>query len=101
MTINTIESYNEVINNYNPSKNTSRNIMSKFEMAKLIGLRLEQLARGCVANVDTKTFTNIHDIARAELIQRKMPFMIVRTLPNGIKEYFRLEDMIINDVHLE
>jgi DNA-directed RNA polymerase subunit K/omega len=104
MASSVIESFADVLSAYNPSKNQSRNIMSKYEIAKLVGMRLEQLARGCEPTVDTKKvkYSNIHDIVHAELYQRKMPFMIVRTMPNGIKEYWRIEDMIIpgynNDV---
>jgi DNA-directed RNA polymerase subunit K/omega len=92
-----IESYQDIISSYDPSKNTSSKIMSKYELTKIIGSRLEQLARGCPSTVDNKTkqFTNLQEIVNEEIAQRKIPFMIVRTMPNGIKEYWRMEDMII------
>jgi len=86
------ESYDEVLKNYDASKNTSRNILSKYEKAKIIGLRLEQLARGAVPTAKGR---DIREIALAELEQRTLPFLVVRVLPNNIKEYFKIEDMII------
>jgi len=88
------ESYADIMTAYPESvkKNTTRNIMSKYEKTKVIGLRLEQLARGALATAEG---ANIRDIALNELEQRTLPFLIVRVLPNGIKEYWRLEDMII------
>jgi DNA-directed RNA polymerase subunit K/omega len=58
-------------------------------------MRLEQIARGAHAYVDTTGITNIRDIVLKELEERKIPFMLGRTLPNGKKEYYRLEDMIL------
>jgi DNA-directed RNA polymerase subunit K/omega len=92
----TIEDYHDIIKSYDPSKNTTRNFMTKYEKVKIIGLRAEQLQRGAVPYVefDKKKFDPI-DIAQKELDSRKLPFMICRTLPNGEKEYWRIDDMII------
>ena len=96
--MSSIESYNDVISKYQPELNTSRNIMSKYEKAKIIGVRMEQLARGSKPMIELdKTMVDIREIAMAELAERKMPLMIVRVMFNGIKEYWRLEDMIIPD----
>ena len=38
---------------------------------------------------------NIKDIANEELNQKKIPFMLLRTLPNKAQEYWRISDMII------
>ena len=94
--ISTIEDYHDVIRAYNPSKNISRNFMTLYEKVKVVGLRAEQLRRGAqpLVDFDDKNFDAIR-IATDELVQRKLPFMIGRTLPNGEKEYWRLEDMII------
>lgn len=92
-----IEDYKDIIARYNPKSNRSKNILSKYEKTKIIGLRMEQLARGADAyvEIDTKVKFEPFNIALEELTTRKLPFMICRTMPNGEKEYYRLEDMII------
>ena len=92
-----VENYADVISSYDPNHNVSRNVLSRYEKTKIIGMRLEQIARGAKPLVDltNKKITNIRDIVLLELEQRKIPFMIARTLPNGTKEYWKLEDMII------
>ena len=91
-----IEDYHDVIRSYDPTKNTTRNFLSKYERVKIIGLRAEQLQRGAAPYVefDPKNYDPIA-IANKELEFRKLPFMVCRTLANGEKEYWRLEDMVI------
>jgi DNA-directed RNA polymerase subunit K/omega len=92
-----LESFAEVSKGYDSSKNTTMNILSKYEKTKIIGMRLEQLSRGAAPTIDYKALNlnTVRDIAFMELKERKLPFMIVRTLPCGLKEYWKLEDMII------
>jgi DNA-directed RNA polymerase I, II, and III subunit RPABC2 len=69
----------------------------KYERVKIVGLRSEQLQRGADPYVEidlSKPFIP-REVAMEELRQRKLPFMIKRTLPNGVDEYWRLDDMII------
>ncbi len=89
-------SFNEMIDTYDPSKNTTPNKLSKYERVKLIGVRAEQLQRGAIPLVpfDEQNF-NARLIAIDELNNKKIPLMIVRTLHNGNKEYWRLDDMIL------
>lgn len=79
---------------YDASKNVTLNIMTRYEKAKIIGMRMEQIARGANILVQPKT-TNIRDIAFQELEEQKLPFIIVRKLPNGDKEYWKIKDLII------
>ena len=78
---------------YDPSKNTTRNRLSRFEKAKMIGLRMEQLARGAPAQVEVGEDMTPRDIALKELEEKKIPMMIARTLANGTKEYWRMADL--------
>jgi DNA-directed RNA polymerase subunit K/omega len=82
---------------YDPSKNKTMNILTKYERTKIIGMRMEQLARSAPANVaiDPSKPFDPYTIAMQELHARKLPFMVCRTLPSGEKEYWRLEDMMI------
>jgi DNA-directed RNA polymerase I, II, and III subunit RPABC2 len=92
-----VEDYKDIIAKYDPTKNITKNILSKYEKTKLLGMRMEQLARSAdpYVKIDpTKHFDPLH-IAEQELMERKLPFMLCRKLPNGKTEYWRLEDMII------
>lgn len=89
--------FNDIMEAYEPSKNLTKNILSKYERVKILGLRSEQLQRGAepYIEIDTSKQFNPREVATEELRQRKLPFMIKRTLPNGADEYWRLDDMII------
>lgn len=89
-----IESYDEIMKSYDPSKYETNPRLSRFEYAKIIGMRTEQLARSTPAYVNTKGLRDPREIAVEELKQRKIPFMVARRLPNGKVEYWKLEDMI-------
>jgi DNA-directed RNA polymerase I, II, and III subunit RPABC2 len=92
------ESFNDIIKGYDPLKNRSKNIMTKYEKTVVIGIRLEQLAFGGHSTLneeELQDFTNIKDIVMEELHQKKIPFIIRRTLPNQSYEYWRIEDMIV------
>ena len=94
-----IKDYADIMRTYDPSKNITKNILSKYEKVKILGLRAEQLQRGSESLIDWKTCGtpeyNPRVLAEEELKQRKLPFMICRRLPDGTKEYYRLQDMII------
>jgi DNA-directed RNA polymerase I, II, and III subunit RPABC2 len=66
--------------------------LNKYEKARIFGLRLQQLADGAKPCVDTTGLKNIHEIVQKEYSECKMPFIIVRSLPNGEKEYWKLEE---------
>ena len=69
-------------------------ILSKFEKTRVLGLRAKQINEGA------KPFVEINQdnydgyiIASKELVQKKIPFIIRRPLPNGASEYWRLSDL--------
>lgn len=86
----------EIMNNYDPSKNTSSNIMNKFEKTTILGKRATQIAYGADAlfNVPPTMYCVI-EIAEEELRLKKTPYIIERDLGNGKKEYWKIADMII------
>jgi DNA-directed RNA polymerase subunit K/omega len=70
--------------------------LTNFEKTKIIGLRANQLSKGSAAFVAVpKHITDVRDIARLELEQKRLPFIIKRPLPNGQFEYWRLIDLLI------
>jgi DNA-directed RNA polymerase subunit K/omega len=96
MTSKGIPDYNELMKDYDPNKNSTKPILSKYEKTKIIGFRMEQLARGAEPYVEIiDNAFEPGEIAMRELKERKLPFMVRRTLPNGQHEIFRLCDMLI------
>ena len=87
--------YSDIMANYDPKKNKTKNILSKYEKVKILGVRTEQLQRGAEPLIKWDGEFDPRRIAKEELALRKTPFMIRRKLPDGTLEYFRLEDMII------
>jgi DNA-directed RNA polymerase I, II, and III subunit RPABC2 len=70
--------------------------LTNFERTKIIGLRANQISRGSVPFVHVpKHITDVRDIARLELEQKRLPYIIKRPLPNGTYEYWRLADLLI------
>lgn len=79
--------------NYIKEVKTTRPYITKFEIAKIIGTRAEQLASGAVANIKVPAYiTDVRKIAEMEFYQKKIPFIVRRKLPNGLFEHFRLSD---------
>ena len=70
--------------------------LTNFEKTKIIGLRANQLSKGSSPFISVpKHITDVRDIARLELEQKRLPFIIKRPLPNGTFEYWRLIDLLI------
>ena len=79
------------------SKKQTKPYMTKFEKAKILGIRAQMLANGSLPLVDVPTnIINVKDIARIELKERKMPLIIKRYLPDKSYECWRLDDMVID-----
>lgn len=69
-------------------------ILTKFEKARILGIRAKQLNDG--AKPFVKLPPNVIDgytIANMELTQKLMPFIIRRPIPNGGCEYWKLADL--------
>ncbi len=72
--------------------------LTKYERTQVVGMRAEQLARGAQAFVDVPeakpgdAAVNVYDIAERELEARRLPFIVVRKLPDGKTERIRICD---------
>ena len=69
-------------------------ILTKYEKAKIIGLRVTQLNKGATPYI--KLERNILDntlIAEKELREKKIPFIIMRPIPDGSAEYWNVADL--------
>ena len=71
-------------------------ILTKYEKTRILGIRIKQLNNG--SNPYIKVAENILDnflIAKKELEEKKIPFIIQRPLPNNTFEYWKVQDLEI------
>ena len=69
-------------------------ILTKYEKTKILGLRITQLNKGAEPFVElNKQYLDNYLIAEKELNHKVLPYIIMRPLPNGKKEYWKLEDL--------
>lgn len=70
--------------------------LTLFEKTKLLGFRANQLAEGGRPFINVPPHvTDVIEIARIELEQKRLPFILKRTMPDGSFEYWRLADLMI------
>ena len=69
-------------------------ILTKYERARVLGLRAKQINSG--SDIFVEVPPSIFDgyaIAKIELEQKKIPFIIRRPLPSGVSEYWSVKDL--------
>lgn len=103
VTISKIEiiSKNDTYKNYYTETKKTKPILTKFEKAKILGVRAEMIANGSPLSIKPpaniyNSNTPSYDLAVEEFKERKIPLLIRRYLPDGNFEDWRLEDLIIN-----
>ena len=70
--------------------------MTLYEKTKIIGLRANQLSKGAKPYIVVPDhLTDVREIARLELEQKRLPFLVKRPLPDGTFEYWRIVDLMI------
>ena len=73
---------------------TSMPFLTKYEKARIIGSRAEQLDRGAIPFVRLdENIINGRTIAMMEFEQKKIPFIIARPMPNKGVEYWKMQDL--------
>jgi DNA-directed RNA polymerase I, II, and III subunit RPABC2 len=87
-----ILTYKNILENIEKKPKKTIPLLTKFERARIMGVRLQQLAYGAKPRVDTTNLRSINEIVNKELLERKIPFIIRRTLPNGIYEDWKIEE---------
>ena len=72
--------------------------MTRYEKTKILGLRAKQINDGSPLFIKiSNDIIDGHVIAKMELDQNKIPFIIRRPLPNGQSEYWNVKDLeVIN-----
>ena len=69
-------------------------ILTKYEYTRILGVRASQVEQGAALFVTVPdALIDSYLIAKEELHQKKLPFILKRPLPNGGIEYWKLEDL--------
>lgn len=89
--------YREVLLNYDPTKNKTRPIMTQDEIALILGKRATMIQYRAKPNIKVKPGMNEKDIAREELRQKKVPFLIQRPIGDGY-EIWKIKDLKIKEL---
>lgn len=81
---------------YFSQKKVTKPFITKFEKAKLLGVRAEMIASGAPVLVVVPSGVNsAYEIAMLEYREKKIPLMVRRYLPNGAFEDWRMDDLVI------
>jgi len=86
--------YSEALDKANNTKKTTLPIMSKYERAKIIGYRATQIAKGATPLINTQGIKDPYDKAEKELLEKKTPLIIRRTLPDNTHEDWKIEEFL-------
>lgn len=70
--------------------------MTKYEKARLLGIRAHQLSKGAPPMVHVDGLIDVMDIAKKELAEYKMPLIVRRKNPDGSYIDIKASDMIVN-----
>jgi DNA-directed RNA polymerases I, II, and III subunit RPABC2 len=70
--------------------------LTLYERTKVLGARANQIAQGWPPYVTVPDYvTEPLEIAKLELEQRRLPYIIKRPMPDGTFEYWRLSDLMV------
>eukprot|EP01147_Barroeca_monosierra_P010656 gene10656-2770_t len=75
--------------------------MTKYERARVLGARALQISMNAPLMVEPDGETDPLRIAQKELLERKIPMIIRRYLPNHTPENPSYEDWSVNDLIVE
>ena len=92
-----IVSCDNTYSNYYSKTKITKPFLTKYEKAKLLGLRAQMISAGSIPMISVpKNIVSTVEIAKLELNEKKIPLIIRRYLPNKEYEDWRLEELVIN-----
>ena len=76
----------------------TREYFTKYEYTTLLATRAEQVAQGAkplvsLEGLKTSDPMFVWNVAKREVEQQKLPFMVRRQLPNGTSEYWSAQEL--------
>ena len=92
--INIDEEINENLQ-VNDEDRISRNILTKYEMVRLIGTRAKQISDGSKVFVKYDGVKSAIELAELEIKYKMLPLKIKRPLPNGKYEIWKISELDI------
>lgn len=77
---------------------TTREYFTKYEYTALLAMRAEQIAQGAkplvsLDGLKTSDPMFVWNVAKREIEQRKLPFLVRRQMPNGSAEFWSAQEM--------
>jgi len=90
-----LEDFRTTYDNMKDKKRRTIPFLTKYEKARIIGKRAMQISKGSIPLIDIGNLDNPIDIARKELFERKIPYIIRRPLPDGTYEDWRVDELRI------
>lgn len=70
-------------------------VLSKYEITDVVSARIQQVCNGGALFVTRLPGETIPAAVRRELLERKTPLLLMRTLPDGTQRKYRVRDMVI------
>ncbi|KAI9597379.1 RNA polymerase, subunit omega/K/RPB6 [Syncephalis fuscata] len=78
-----------------PKDRTTTPYMTKYERARILGTRALQISMNAPVLVELEGETDPLVIAHKELVEKKIPLIVRRFLPDGSYEDWPAEDLIV------
>jgi DNA-directed RNA polymerase I, II, and III subunit RPABC2 len=78
------------------SESKKEYILTKYEKARILGTRALQLSNGALPMVRIDGLTDVMEVAKKELREYKLPYIIRRKFPDGSYTDIKVVDMIIS-----
>jgi DNA-directed RNA polymerases I, II, and III subunit RPABC2 len=77
---------------------TTQPFFTKYEYTALLAMRAQQVAEGAkplvsLEGLKTSDPMFVWNVAKRELEQRKLPFLVRRQMPNGTSEFWSAQEM--------
>jgi DNA-directed RNA polymerases I, II, and III subunit RPABC2 len=81
--------------NFSAKKNRiTSNVMTKYERARILGTRAQQLSRNAPTEIDTTGLTDPLKIAEEEVRLKKCPLILRRNFPDGSFEDWKVSELV-------
>lgn len=77
------------------SNRISKNVLTKYERVRALGARAKQISMGAKPMIKNTSGLSAKEIAKLELVNKVMPFIIERQLPNGRVERWNINELKI------
>jgi DNA-directed RNA polymerase I, II, and III subunit RPABC2 len=79
---------------YSTNKRITKNILTKYEKTRILGIRAQMIASGSLPSIKLPKhrIINAFDIAKLELKEKKIPLLVRRQLPSGQYEDWKIKE---------